>query len=132
MGEPVPDALVELWQADAQGEFPSGGAFRGFARAPTDRQGCYRIVTVKPGALRGPDGSALAPHASIALFARGLLKRLVTRVYFADEPDANERDPLLSRLPDAARATLLARPLAQGYRFDIRLQGEGETAFFDG
>jgi protocatechuate 3,4-dioxygenase alpha subunit len=131
-GEPVPDALVETWQADAEGRFdhpddPRGAvasACRGFGRCPTDAAGEYRILTVKPGALPGQ-----APHLDVSVFARGLLHRLVTRLYFPDE--ANEADPVLSTVDAADRALLVAVPGPDGMlRFDIRLQGDAETPFF--
>jgi protocatechuate 3,4-dioxygenase alpha subunit len=138
-GEPVPDALLETWQADPGGRFdhpddPRGGTaggFRGFGRSPTDADGRWAILTLKPGQVPAPDGRRQAPHVALSVFARGLLDRLVTRVYFADEPDANAADPVLAALPAPARATLLAQPTSDGYRFDVRLQGEQETTFFD-
>jgi protocatechuate 3,4-dioxygenase alpha subunit len=127
VGEPVPDALVEIWQADAEGRFQ--GSF-GFGRSGTEDGGWYEFVTVKPGAVPGPDGRPQAPHIDVSVFARGLLKRLVTRVYFPDEEAANASDPVLSALDAEARATLLARPDGDGLRFDVRLQGDGQTTFF--
>jgi protocatechuate 3,4-dioxygenase alpha subunit len=130
-GDPVPDALIETWQVA-----PAAPAarFRGFARAASDGEGRYAIVTVKPAAVRDATGALHAPHLAVSLFARGLLKRLVTRIYFADEEAANRADPVLARLGDpAARATLIAvaEHDGRGYRFDLRLQGEGETVFFE-
>jgi protocatechuate 3,4-dioxygenase alpha subunit len=128
-GEPVGDALIEIWQADEQGryEHPSDG-FEGFGRCETDERGRYAFTTVKPGS----EGHPHAPHIAVSVFARGLLSRLVTRVYFPDEEDANAADPLLSSIDDeAARATLVAVAEDDGLRFDISLQGEGETAFLD-
>jgi protocatechuate 3,4-dioxygenase, alpha subunit len=127
-GDPVPDGLVETWQADAEGRYPDGdGPFRGFGRCPTDADGAWEIHTLKPGAVGNQ-----APHVAVHVFARGLLMHLATRIYFADEPEANAADPVLTGLPgDAERATLLARPENGGYRLDIRLQGDGETVFFD-
>ncbi len=145
-GDPVTDALIETWQAGPDGHFDHpddprgeaggsggepGGGFRGFARCPTDADGGYAILTVKPGPVPMPDGVLQAPHLDMSIFARGLLQRLVTRVYFADEPQANDSDPVLRSIQDeAARATLLAQPGGAGYVFDIRLQGECETVFF--
>ncbi|MDQ3709603.1 MAG: protocatechuate 3,4-dioxygenase subunit alpha [Actinomycetota bacterium] len=142
-GDPVTDALVETWQAGPDGNFDhpddarggsggtGGGGFRGFARCPTDADGCYAILTVKPGRVPMPDGELQAPHLDMSIFARGLLQRLVTRVYFADEPQANATDPVLRNIQDEAdRATLLAQPSGDGYVFDIRLQDERETVFF--
>ena len=140
-GDPVPDALVETWQADPDGGFdhpdaPAGErrhpGFRGFGRSQTvDPPGEYGVLTLKPG--RVPDGAGgwQAPHVDVSVSARGLLDRVVTRLYFADEAAANAQDPVLASLPDdAARATLLARPTADGYALDIRLQGPDETVFF--
>ena len=130
-GDPVPDALIETWQADGAGRFDAAG-FRGFARCPTDGDGQYAITTVKPGILRGADGATLAPHLAVSVFARGLLKRLVTRVYFPDEVAANGADPVLARVADPrARATLIAVREPGGYRFDVCLQGEAQTVFFE-
>jgi protocatechuate 3,4-dioxygenase alpha subunit len=149
-GKPVPDAMLEIWQADAQGRYPEPPAapetaaharpgppaFRGFGRALTDPRGEYRFTTIKPGRVPGPGGALQAPHLNLTIFARGLLRHLTTRIYFSDEP-SNETDPILAAVADpAARRTLLAA--RQGgpsrtapYRFDVILQGEGETAFFD-
>ena len=117
-GEPVTDAVIEVWDSH-------GGRF---GRAATDAEGCYRFVLAKPGA--GVGGQA--PHLAVSVFARGLLDRLVTRVYFPDEETANAADPVLSSLADpGARRTLVARSEpGGGLRFDVRLQGDGETAFF--
>ena len=140
-GDPVPDALVETWQADPDGRFahpddPRGAVspgFRGFGRCPTGPDGSYRILTVKPGALPCPDGGIEAPHLDVSVFARGLLDRVVTRAYFPDEARANAADPVLASIGDPARvATLVAEPVAAGrLRFDIHLQGDRETVFFD-
>jgi protocatechuate 3,4-dioxygenase alpha subunit len=137
-GAPVPDALVETWQADRAGRFdhpddPRGPVpgFRGFGRCGTDPAGWYAIHTVKPGPLPGPHGTVQAPHVDVSVFARGLLRRVVTRIYFPDEPAANAADPLLRAVPAGpGRASLVAEPADDGYRFDIRLQGEHETVFF--
>ncbi len=137
-GEPVPDAVVETWQADADGRFahpddprgPAAAGFRGFGRCPTDTDGRYSIVTVKPGPLPTPDGGVEAPHLDVSVFARGLLDRLVTRIYFPDEP-ANETDPVLLSIPEPRlRDTLIAVSTVDGLQFDIHLQGEHETVFF--
>jgi protocatechuate 3,4-dioxygenase, alpha subunit len=124
-GEPVPDALIETWQAD-----PPLYSFRGFARAPTDEQGAFEIITLKPGPVPWPGGGEQAPHIDVSVFARGLLHRCVTRIYFADEADANASDHVLGTVPVDRRATLLAQPTENGYAFDVRLQGENETVFF--
>jgi protocatechuate 3,4-dioxygenase, alpha subunit len=144
-GAPVPDALIELWQANAAGRYahpedsqsdkPLDPNFHGFGRAATDAEGRFRIATIKPGRVPGRGNSLQAPHINIALFARGLLKQLCARIYFADEP-ANASDPLLSSIEDAAwRGTLLAHRVEGGasplYRFDFVLQGANETAFLD-
>lgn len=132
-GEPVPDALVETWQVDPDGGLGGaldGAGFRGFGRSATDETGAWHIYTVKPGLVPAPDGRAQAPHLAVSVFARGLLDRLVTRVYFADEERANANDPVLATVPAPRRATLLARQDEDGYTFDIRLQGEHETVFF--
>jgi protocatechuate 3,4-dioxygenase alpha subunit len=122
--EGIPDALVETWQAGPDGAL--AGGFRGFGRCGTDERGRWAIRTVKPGVVE----PGAAPHVAVAVFARGLLKHVVTRVYFADEAAANATDPVLAALDGDARATLIAAADEDGYRFDIRLQGPGETAFF--
>jgi protocatechuate 3,4-dioxygenase, alpha subunit len=130
-GDPVPDALVESWQADPDGSFDS--EFRGFGRSGTDVHGGWAILTLKPGAIptRSPDGTRQAPHVDLSVFARGLLHRVVTRLYFEDEEPANRVDPVLAGLPDdAARATLIAVREDDGYHLDIHLQGPDETVFF--
>jgi protocatechuate 3,4-dioxygenase alpha subunit len=136
-GAPVPDAIVETWQADPEGRYdspddPRGAepGFRGFARSPTDADGRFAIHTVKPGPVPGPGGGTQAPHLAMSVFARGLLNRVVTRVYFADEADLNPADPILGDVPEDRRATLLATRTDDGYAFDVRLQGEDETVFF--
>lgn len=134
-GEPLPDALLEIWQADAFGHYntddPEG--FIGFGRAATDDDGTYRFRTLKPGSTPGPDGRIQAPHIAFGVSGRGLLKRLVTRLYF--EGDAgNARDPVLALVPEARRRTLMAAATAGSpntWRFDVVLQGGGETVFFD-
>jgi protocatechuate 3,4-dioxygenase, alpha subunit len=122
--EPIPDALVETWQADRSGRYEVAG-FRGFGRCPTDDDGAYAIRTVKPGPVGGQ-----APHIAVSVFARGLLNRVVTRIYFPEDADAHASDPVLSELDEDARATLIAVRDGDGYRFDVRLQGPDETAFF--
>jgi len=130
-GRPIPDAVVETWQADDRGAFGEREGFRGFARVPTGDSGTWAIRTVKPAPVPGPGGAPQAPHIDVSLFCRGLLHRCVTRIYFADETAANAADPILATVPADRRATLLARPTDDGYRFDIHLQGDGETVFFD-
>jgi protocatechuate 3,4-dioxygenase alpha subunit len=123
-GAPVGDAMLEFWQADAAG-LPAKAPFRGFARVATDAGGVFRLQTVKPGAA-----GANAPHIAVSVLGRGLLNRLYTRLYFADEP-ANAADAVLALVPAARRSTLIASQEAPGrWRFDVRLQGEGETVFF--
>lgn len=134
-GRPVPDALVESWQADPDGRLDNGfradGGFRGFGRCPTDEDGAFGLYTVKPGRVADQAGRLQAPHLAVSVFSRGLLNRVVTRIYFADEPAANAEDPVLATVDPDRRDTLLARPDGDGYTFDIRLQGEHETVFFD-
>ncbi len=129
-GEPVKDAMIEIWQADANGQF-GGNAFLGGGRAATDFQsGEYAFETIKPGPTPFHDGRLQAPHISVAIFARGINVHLQTRMYFPDEA-ANEADPVLQLASDR-KSTLIAHAEANGgYRFDIRLQGDGETVFFD-
>jgi protocatechuate 3,4-dioxygenase alpha subunit len=139
-GAVVPDHLIEIWQPDPEGHFADahgyGGAstmegFRGFARyGVEDGDGTYELRTVKPGRVPDRDGTLQAPHIAVTIMARGMLNRCVTRIYFADEPEANASDPMLARVPADRRATLLAQPQDDGYHFDIRLQGPGETVFF--
>lgn len=135
-GEPVPDAMIESWQASPDGRFdhpddPRGAVpgFRGFGRSLTDDTGRWGVRTVRPGRVPGQDGRPQAPHIDLSVFARGLLDRVVTRVYLPDEP-SNADDPVLAALPEPGRSTLLARFTDDGYVFDIRLQGERETVFF--
>lgn len=141
LGHTIPDGLIETWQADPDGRFahpddPRGAVawdgFRGFARTPTDGEGNWSVLTLKPGAIPGPGGVPQAPHVAVSVFARGLLVRLVTRIYFGDEEAANAADPVLGSLRggEAERNTLIAAPIEGGYRFDIHLQGPDETVFF--
>ena len=136
-GDPVGDALVEIWQANRAGrynhpedtrvELPVDEDFVGFGRSATGEQGEFRFYTVKPGAT-----APHAPHINVIVLARGLLRHLFTRIYFPDEEEANAGDPLLSSIEDrAVRDTLIARPDEGGLRFDIHLQGERQTAFLD-
>ena len=131
--KPVPDALVEIWQADAQGHYYGSGAdgnFLGFGRSATSNDGDYRFRTILPGRVPGPGNSLQAPHIAVGIMARGLLKRLVTRIYFAGS-EGLDSDPILELVPPARRDTLMARKESGGYRFDIVLQGAGETVFLD-
>jgi protocatechuate 3,4-dioxygenase, alpha subunit len=141
-GEVVPDAMVEIWQANTAGRYnhPADDRssqyldedFSGFGRSGTDAGGEFSFLTVKPGPVPGPGGEVQAPHVMVSVFARGLLKRLVTRVYFPDEEEANAVDPVLSSIEDRdLRRTLIARDEGGALRFDIHLQGDGQTAFFE-
>ena len=140
LGAPVVDAMLEIWQAAPSGRYahsddprddlicPDG--FTGFGRTGTDAAGEFRFLTVKPGSVPWTDGRPQAPHLNVSVFARGLVHRLVTRMYFPDEADANATDPLLCSIEDpAACATLIAAQEVSGLRFDIGLQGDGETCF---
>jgi protocatechuate 3,4-dioxygenase alpha subunit len=139
---PVPDAMIELWQADAAGRYPSpedsrmamvDTAFRGFGRLPTGKDGQCTFETIKPGSVPGVGNGVQAPHINVSIVGRGLLQRLATRIYFADDP-ANAADSVLMSVPENRRETLLARPdpsSVGSWSFEIRLCGEGETVFFD-
>ena len=141
-GQPVPDAMLEVWQADAQGRFADpqdkralpNAAFRGFGRCSTDENGAYVFDTIKPGSVPDPDGKPQAPHILLAVFARGMLRHLYTRIYFGDEA-ANDGDPVLAIVPAERRSTLIAaRESGNGnavHRLDLRLQGDNETVFFE-
>jgi protocatechuate 3,4-dioxygenase alpha subunit len=144
-GEPVTDALLELWQAGPDGVYPGYDAagnrstatadFCGFGRAATDAEGKYLFETLKPGRVPAAEGGLQAPHINVAVMARGMLKRLVTRIYFDDE-SATLNDPVLARGPGRqARASLIAQrqddATVSTYCFDVVLQGENETVFFD-
>ena len=139
-GAPLPDALIELWQADASGRYrnpadpantTADSAFDGFGRVATDDGGRFMFHTVMPGRVPGPDGRLQAPHIAVGVLARGILTRLVTRMYFEGEP-SNAEDVILSLVPADRRPTLVAkRAGADRYKFDIILQGRGETVFFD-
>jgi protocatechuate 3,4-dioxygenase alpha subunit len=139
-GAPAADVLIESWQADAGGRYhhpedhqrqPMDEGFDGFGRVPTSDDGRFLIETVKPGAVPGPRGHAQSPHILLGILGRGLLTRLITRLYFDDEA-SNAQDPILELVPAARRRTLVARRVADGrYHFDIVLQGPDETVFFD-
>ena len=139
-GVGVGDGLVEIWQANAAGKYAHPEdrqkkalqkGFRGFGRIPTDARGRFRFSTVKPGRVPGPGGELQAPHLSVTVFMRGLLKQLSTRLYFPGDP-ANAQDPVLKRVPAARRATLIAKRKAPGVlQWNIVLQGKDETVFFD-
>lgn len=139
-GQPVSDAVIETWQANAHGRYahpedtqgkPLEPAFRGFGRALTDDDGAFRLTTIKPGRVPGPGGVMQAPHLMAVVFMRGLLKHLVTRLYFPDEP-SNADDPVLKLVASDRRSTLVARKVAQGVlEWNVILQGTEETVFFD-
>lgn len=139
-GATVPDAMIEIWQANAAGRYASPDDARedialdphfvGFGRASTSAEGVYRFRTIRPGRLPGPGNSVQAPHIAVSVFARGVLKRLATRIYFADSAE-NAVDPILALVPDDRRATLIAEPRDGVWWLDIRLGGDGETVFFD-
>ncbi len=136
-GKPVPDGMFELWQADASGKYDhpadkqdktADAAFCGFGRLATQADGSCTFETIRPGATPGQ-----APHINLSVFARGLLDRVCTRIYFAGDPALNA-DPVLTLVPESRRGTLLAQPdpaAAGTWNFDIRLQGESETVFFE-
>jgi protocatechuate 3,4-dioxygenase alpha subunit len=141
-GSPVPDGLIEIWQANAHGKYahpddardlPREPGFRGFGRVPTDDTGGFRFTTVKPGRVPGAGGGLQAPHIVVSIFARGLLKQLVSRIYFPDG-EGNADDPILRMVPAERRATLIARPVsgkAGTLEWNVVMQGEEETVFFD-
>ncbi len=139
-GKPVNDAAVEIWQANSHGKYaspedaqdkPVETAFRGYGRSLTDEAGAFRFRTIKPGRVPGLQGGLQAPHIVVTIFMRGLLKQLLTRIYFPDEP-ANADDPVLKLVPAERRATLLARKKADGVlEWNAVLQGRDETVFFD-
>lgn len=140
-GKPVADAAVEVWQANANGKYahpddpqnkPLDPAFRGFARVGTDDAGRFRIVTIKPGRVPAPGGGLQAPHLAVIIGMRGLLKHLMTRIYFPDEA-SNAEDPILQLIPGDRRGTLIARKGAanNALEWNVILQGKDETVFFD-
>lgn len=141
-GQGVDEALVEIWQANADGKYnhpddtqdkPVDPDFMGFGRQATDENGVCVFETIKPGQVPGPNGTMQAPHLAVSVLARGILRRLPTRIYFAGDP-ANEKDPVLALVPKGRRETLVAQPVENqpgAWRFDIRLSGENETVFFD-
>lgn len=141
-GLPVPDALIEVWQANSYGKYdhpedtqdkPLDPNFKGFVRIPTNSEGMFRFTTIKPGSVPGPQGKAQAPHLLVSIFMRGILRRLVTRMYFPDDPE-NGADPILILVEPARRSTLIAKKSVQApgtVRWDVHLQGPEETVFFD-
>jgi protocatechuate 3,4-dioxygenase alpha subunit len=140
-GQPMVDCMLEIWQADAQGRFSDpqdkralpNSSFKGFGRCGTDANGGYAFDTIKPGTVPDPDGKPQAPHLVLAMFARGMLLHLYTRIYFGGDA-ANATDPVLALVPADRRATLIAtrRPGSGSavYRLDINIQGDNETVFF--
>ncbi len=143
-GNPVEDAVLEIWQANAHGRYdhpdddqdkPLDPAFKGWGRAGGDPKGNFSFDTIKPGQVPGPGNAMQAPHISLTVFARGMLIHAITRIYFEDEP-ANDTDTILNSVDEQRRPTLIARKQAGGgalpvYRFDVILQGENETVFFE-
>lgn len=140
-GKPINDAMLEIWQADAQGRYASpydsrrpNTQFKGFGRSATNKEGVFGFSTIKPGSVAGPNGKPQAPHIVFCIYSRGMLRQVYTRMYFADEA-ANGSDPILALVPADRRDTLIAKKQTQGdvavYRFDIRVQGDNETVFFD-
>ena len=140
--KPVPDAVLEIWQADADGRYAheedasermAAGKFCGFGRVPVNDGGEFYFTTVKPGRVEGRYGTRQAPHLVVSVFMRGLLKRLITRIYFPGDP-ANDTDSVLSLVPAARRGTLIARAESEPGKtlvWDVHLQGDHETVFFD-
>ena len=133
-GQPVTDALIEIWQADATGQYTRADAgntpFTGLGRCGTgsDSDALFHFRTIKPGSV----GTGHAPHVNVIVQMRGLLLHAFTRIYFADEVEANEADPVLITVPEKRRSTLIAQLVSPHiYRFDIHMQGENETVFFD-
>jgi protocatechuate 3,4-dioxygenase alpha subunit len=139
-GKPVNDAALEIWQANSHGKYaspedkqdrPVEQSFRGYGRSLTDDAGAFRFRTIKPGRVPGPDGKPQAPHLTVTIFMRGLLKQLQTRLYFPDDP-ANADDPVLKLVPAERRPTLIARKRSDGVlEWNVVLQGNNETVFFD-
>ena len=138
----VPDGLIETWQANAAGKYAhdedrqnktADPNFKGFARIPTDENGFFKLITIKPGSVPGPGGSPQAPHIVVTVFSRGLLRHLLTRIYFPDEP-GNASDPVLQLVPAERRSTLIARRIAgrdHSFEWNVVMQGAGETVFFE-
>jgi protocatechuate 3,4-dioxygenase alpha subunit len=124
-GAAIPDAMLEAWQVDAAGRRGSG--LDGFGRVETDAEGRFAFATVRPGSIGAPH----APHIGLIVLMRGLLTHLFTRIYFPEDAALHEADPVLSRVPKDRRATLVGARVPDGYRFDIRMQGDGETAFLE-
>lgn len=143
-GQPIPDAMLEIWQADANGyhnhaddphQTQADKHFKGFGRADTVNNGEYVFKTIKPGAVPYDDSQMQAPHINVRVFSRGILTHAYTRLYFSDEQEANQHDPILSLVPEERRQTLIAHREDSDdlptYHFNIVLQGENETVFFN-
>ena len=141
-GQPVPDGIIEIWQANSNGKYlhpddaqkkPIESGFTGFGRIPTDDEGRFHFTTIKPGRVPGPDGNLQAPHLAVSVFTRGLLRRLVTRIYFPDEP-GNNQDFALNLVEAGRRGTLIAKKIdgrPGALEWNVILQGPGETVFFE-
>ncbi|MGB6900759.1 MAG: protocatechuate 3,4-dioxygenase subunit alpha [Candidatus Acidiferrum sp.] len=141
-GNPVPDGIVEIWQANSNGKYahpddpqekPTDKGFNGYGRVPTNDEGRFRFTTIKPGRVPGPDGKLQAPHLAVSVFTRGLLQRLITRINFPDEP-SNADDFVLNLVEADRRGTLIAKQLGDRpgtLEWNVILQGPGETVFFD-
>ncbi len=141
-GAPINDAMIEIWQADSQGRYAHprdnralpNTKFKGFGRSATDKAGVFAFDTIKPGSVPGPGGKPQAPHIVVCIFSRGMLRQIYTRLYFSDEA-SNASDPILTLVPQDRRGTLIAHKQAGSepalYRFDVRVQGDNETVFFD-
>jgi protocatechuate 3,4-dioxygenase, alpha subunit len=141
-GAPIPDAMIEIWQANSHGKYnhpedeqdkPIELGFSGYGRIPTDENGRFSFTTIKPGAVPGPDGKMQAPHIAVSVFMRGLLRRLVTRIYFPDEP-GNAGDFVLNLVEASRRGTLIARKVPgreKALEWNVVTQGADETVFFD-
>lgn len=136
-GKPIPDAMLEIWQADGQGRYPnepgsrrSNAQFRGHGRSACDEKGVFLFNTVKPGQVAGPGGKMQAPHIVVCIFGRGMLRQVYTRMYFEGEA-ANAADPILNLVPADRRDTLIAKKQGDVWRWDIHMQGDKETVFFD-
>lgn len=141
-GAPINDCMIEIWQADSQGRYASSrdksalpnSGFKGFGRSATDKAGLFQFDTIKPGQVAGPGGKPQAPHIVVCIFSRGMIRQVYTRLYFADDA-ANAADPILAMVPEDRRGTLLAHrqpgsdPVV--YRFDVHVQGDNETVFFE-
>jgi len=139
-GVGVSDGALEIWQANADGKYAHPEdtqkkavekGWRGFGRVFTNATGGFRFTTIKPGRVPAPDGSLQAPHLVVSVFMRGMLKHLMTRIYFADEPGANAEDPVLKLVPAARRATLIPKKKGKTLEWNVILQGKNETVFFD-